>query len=66
MQAMKYYLNLKRKKILPYVSRMKLEFLTLSETSQSEKDRYCKPQIFEPSIVMRLTEAESPKMVVTG
>lgn len=41
-QKMKYRSALKRKKILPHViTRMNLEYLMLSERSQSQKDKHC-------------------------
>ena len=40
---MDYYSALKKKKILPFVTiGMKLEGIILSETSQTEKDKYCR------------------------
>ena len=40
--TMEYYSAVKRNEILPCVTRwMKLEGITLSEMSQTEKDKYC-------------------------
>lgn len=42
MHTMEYYSALKHNKILPYVRTwMSLEDITLSETSQSQKDKHC-------------------------
>ena len=37
---MEYFQAIKKKKILPFTSRMDLENIMLSEISQSEKDKY--------------------------
>ena len=40
--TMKHYSALKKKEILSYATiQMKLEYIMLSETSPSQKDKYC-------------------------
>lgn len=41
-QKRKYYTAIKKKEILPFVTRKDLEGIMLGEISQTEKDQYCK------------------------